>query len=144
MRPEEMPKIPVTQVACGLTIYIVCILSAIICIIGPCLALVWPQANVSNPHLIFGAIFEGKEAAAVWETAGASFEEIGGGHFYIKHFFTPDGFTQFGLALGCAVSAPALLIAALFYLKEKDWMYVLMSLWGLSMVILSASGIVAK
>lgn len=143
MRPEEMPKIPSTQVVCGLTIYIVCILSAIICIIGPCLALVWPEANVSNPHLVFGSIFEGKEAAAVWEAAGVDFDGIGGGHFYIKHFFTPDGFTQFGLALGCAVSGPALLVAAFSYLKEKDWLYVLMALWGLSMVMLSASGIIA-
>jgi hypothetical protein len=64
-----------------------------------------------------------------------------GGHFYWSHFTLGDGFTQFGLALGCSVALWALIIAALAYLSEKTYLYVFLALWVALMVFLSAVGI---
>ncbi len=94
--------------------------------------------NVLNPHFLFAKIFEGKDAQTVWEEVGGGFP---GGHFYLKNFTSGDGFTQFGLALGCSVALWALIAVAIAYLTEKTYLYVFLSLWVALIVFVSMVGL---
>jgi hypothetical protein len=75
----------------------------------------------------------------VWQEVGGEFP---GGHFYLKHLTYGDGFTQFGLALGCSVALWALLMAAFAYAVDKIYLYVGLALWVAALVALSMIGIV--
>ena len=139
MTVEEIPKMPRAQIIYGEIVYWVTIVAAIICMIGPVIAMSNVENNVLNPHFLFASIFEGKSAEAVWEDVGGEFP---GGHFYLRHFTHGDGFTQFGLALGCSVALWALIIVAFAYLSEKTYLYVFLALWVALLVFLSAAGII--
>jgi len=139
MTAEQAPRVPQAQTLYGAIIYWVTIASCIICMIGPVISLAAPDNNVLNPYYLFAGIFEGKSPATVWQEVGGGFP---GGHFYFKNFFYGDGFTQFGLALGCSVAIYGLLAAAIAYLREKAYFFVILSLWVALLVGLSASGIV--
>jgi hypothetical protein len=138
MNGEEMPKIPVAQVVYGEIIYWMTILACIICTIGPVIAVSFPDNNVLNPHYLFAAIFEGKDAATIWDEVGGGFP---GGHFYFSNFLKGDGFTQFGLALGCSCALWGLIAAAFAYLKDRIYVYVFLALWVAFLVTLSMLGI---
>lgn len=140
MSTEEKPKMPREQIIYGEIVYWITIVSAIICMIGPVIAMSSVDNNVLNPHYLFAAIFEGKNAETVWQEVGGGFP---GGHFYLSHFTFGDGFTQFGLALGCSVALWALIAVAISYLSEKKYLYVFLSLWVALLVFLSAAGIVS-
>jgi hypothetical protein len=139
MTTEERPIMPRAQLVYGAIIYWITIASALICMIGPVISLASPDNNVLNPYYLFAAIFEGKNAATVWQEVGGGFP---GGHFYFKNFTMGDGFTQFGLALGCSVALWALLAAAIAYLREKVYLYVSLSIWVALLVLLATTGIV--
>ncbi len=139
MTAEETPVMPRAQLIYGAVIYWITIVSCIICMIGPVISMASVDNNVLNPHYLFAGIFEGKNAATVWQEVGGGFP---GGHFYFKNFTLGDGFTQFGLALGCSVAIWALLAAAIAYFWEKIYLYVILSLWVALLVSLSASGII--
>jgi hypothetical protein len=130
---------PRAQIVYGEIIYWVTIVSAVICMIGPVIAMASIDSNVLNPHFLFASIFEGKSAETIWNEVGGGFP---GGHFYLDHITTGDGFTQLGLALGCSVALWALVAAAILYLKEKHYLFVLLSIWVALLVALSAIGIV--
>lgn len=139
MAIDTAPKISRAQITYGAIVYWITILSCIICMIGPVLSVAVPEKNVLNPYKLFNAIFQGKDAQTVWQEVGGAFP---GGHFYLKHFTYGDGFTQFGLALGCSVALWALLIAAFAYAVDKIYLYVGLALWVAALVALSMIGIV--
>ena len=139
MSAMTRPKMPRAQIIYGEIVYWITIVSAIICMIGPVIAMSSVDNNVLNPHYLFVAIFEGKTAETIWQELGGGFP---GGHFYLSHFTYGDGFTQFGLALGCGVAFWGLLATAILYLSERTYLYVFLSLWVALLVFLSASGIV--
>ena len=107
--------------------------------IGPVIAMVSVDNNVMNPHYLFSAIFEGKNAETIWREVGGGFP---GGHFYLKYPWFGDGFTQLGLALGCSSALWGLLAVSFVYLRKKNYVYVALSLWVAALVFLSALGIV--
>ena len=139
MSAEERPVMPRAQIIYGEIVYWVTITAAIICMIGPVISMVSVENNVMNPHYLFSSIFEGKNTETIWEEVGGGFP---GGHFYLTNFTSGDGFTQFGLALGCSVALWALLAAAIAYLAEKTYLYVFLSLWVGLLIFLSMIGIV--
>ena len=139
MNTPETPKMPRAQTIYGAIVYWVTILSCIICMIGPVVSVASPDKNVLNPYKLFNAIFEGKDAEAVWEEVGGDFP---GGHFYLKHLTYGDGLTQVGLALGCSVALWALIAAAVCYAEDKTYFYSALSLWVAGLVALSMVGIV--
>ena len=142
MSAEETPKkpqMPRAQTVYGAIVYWITILSCIICMIGPVISVAKPDNNVLNPYKLFNAIFEGKDAQTVWKEVGGEFP---GGHFYLKNFTYGDGFTQFGLALGCSVALWALIAAAFAYASDKIYLYVGLALWVSALVALSMIGIV--
>ena len=138
MSPVERPKMPRAQLVYGEIIYWLTVVACIICMIGPVISMASVKNNVLNPHYLFAGIFEGKNTETIWQEVGGGFP---GGHFWFKNFTMGDGFTQFGLALGCSVAIWALLAAAIAYLSEKVYFYVILSLWVALLVGLSASGI---
>ena len=209
MNTEETPKMPREQIVYGEIVYWVTIVAALICMIGPFIAMWNVENNVLNPHFLFAKIFEGKSTDAVWGEAGPfklnqksldKIEEEGvpqdvikrldsfknkafksgdeaikvlektlgkdllektigndktvkslllrhgggfpGGHFYWGNFTLGDGFTQFGLALGCSVALWALIVVCFVYLSEKTYTYVFLALWVALLVFLSAAGII--
>ncbi len=137
----ERPKMPASQRVYGEFIYWFTILAAIICMIGPVIALSNIDNNFMNPHYTFQAIFDGKSAPEVWQEVGGGIPKKGG-HFWLDHFTKGDGFTQFGLALGCGVAFPALLAAAIAYIKDKNYGYTLLCLWVAFLVAFSLLGII--
>ena len=139
MTAEERPIMPRAQLVYGEIIYWSAIAAAILCMIGPLIAMAFVDNNVLNPYYLFAAIFDGKTAETVWQEVGGGFP---GGHFWFKNITMGDGFTQFGLALGCSVAIWALLAAAIAYLLDKIYLYVILSLWVAFLVAVSAIGIV--
>ncbi len=133
----ERPPLPRAQLIYGEVVYWVCVVSAIICAVGPVISMANVDNNLMNPHKLFTLIWEGKSANAVWEEGAGGFP---GGHFYLGNFTKGDGFTQFGIALGCGSALPALLVAAfLGYLREKPvaWLWFAMCLWVSFMITYS-------
>ena len=124
----QQSQTPVSQRVFGETIYWLCILAALVCMIGPTIALLSVDSNVMNPRLLFDSIFNGNTADVVWKEVGGGFP---GGHFWKDNLFTGDGFTQFGLFIGCASALPALLATALVYIfrkRERAFIWVFFSL----------------
>ena len=56
---EEKLVMPVSQRVYGEVIYWLTVVSAIICMIGPVIAMISPESNVMNPHYFFAEIFAG-------------------------------------------------------------------------------------
>ena len=140
MSAEETPKMPRANTVYGAIVYWITIISCLICMVGPVISVAFPENNALNPYKLFNAIFEGKNAQQVWQEVGG---EYPGGHFYLKNFTYGDGFTQFGLALGCSVALWALIATAIAYSKEKIYLYTIVALWVAFMVALSMIGIIA-
>ena len=139
MTAEEAPKMPRAQTVYGAIVYWVTIVSCLICMVGPVISMANVENNVMNPHYLFAGIFEGKDATTIWQEVGGGFP---GGHFWFTDFTKGDGFTQFGLALGCSVALWALLATAVAYLADRIYLYVFLSIWVAMLVGLSASGII--
>lgn len=138
---NERPAMPASQIIYGDTVYWLCVLAAIACMIGPMLALFNVDNNMANPHYLYGAIFSGKSPEQLWAGLTAA-REFPGGHFWIGNLDKGDGFTQFGLGLGGFVAAPALALASLAFVKEKKPLWVALSLWVTFMIVVSAIGVV--
>jgi hypothetical protein len=139
MNNIETGEVPTTNLIYGEIIYWITVIAAIICMIGPVIAMADVENNVLNPHFLFAAIFEGKDAHTIWEEIGGGFP---GGHFNIKNLSKGDGFTQLGLALGCSCACWALLVSAFFFLKEKSYLFVWLSLFTAGMIFFSMTGII--
>ena len=139
MSVDERPQMPRAQIIYGEIVYWITIAAAIICMIGPVIAMSSVEKNVMNPYYLFSAIFAGKNSKTVWNEVGGGFP---GGYFYLKNFTSGDGFTQFGLALGCSVALWGLLGAAAAYLTDKKYLYVFLSIWVGLLIFLAMVGIV--
>jgi hypothetical protein len=138
MDGRQEHKIPLEQIIYGEVVYWITIGAAIICMVGPFLSMVFIDNNVLNPHYLFAAIFAGKDPETIWNEVGNGFP---GGHFWYKYPTSGDGFTQFGLVLGCSVALWALLAAGSVYLRKGVIAYTLLALWVAGMVALSAVGL---
>ena len=64
--PTERPKVPVESVVYGEVVYWITILAAILCTIGPLVAVAYPENNLLDPHKVFAAIFAQEEPGGVW------------------------------------------------------------------------------
>jgi hypothetical protein len=133
------PKMPRAQIVYGDVVYWLCVCSALLCMVGPLVAVLNIDNNMVNPHYLFSAIWEGKSPLEVWSVAESSFP---GGHFWIQHIGLGDGLTQFGLVLGGGVALPALLTASFFYFRDKMYLWGCMALWVSLLICISATGIV--
>ena len=77
----------------------------------------------------------------IWQNAK---DGVKGGHFWIDHFTTGDGFIQFGLVLGCAVGFVAMIGAALIFIfKEKAYGWAAGAIWIAIMIGVSVVGVIS-
>ena len=136
----EKPKVPLTQVVYGQIVYWLCLVAALICMIGPALAIVFPDNNVMEPHYLFGTLWKGSNPETVWQQVGSGFP---GTHFWISNLNSWDGFTQLGFVIGCSSAGAGLLVATIFFLLEKPrpYKWVLISIIFASLIFLSAVGL---
>ena len=137
------PGIPKSQLHFGRVYFWITFSSCIISTITPILILLFPHKNILNPNLVFNAIFEGKSPAGVWEAAGVPFQSGDFWKLFIGNFFTPDGFAYFGVALGCSVALWSLIPAIWQFIKKKEYFYVFVSLFIMTLVALAMSGLVS-
>ncbi len=140
MNDRETYSVPLANTIFGEIVYWVTVIACIICMIGPVVAMANVDNNVLNPHYLFAAIFEGKDAHTVWEEVGGGFP---GGHFYFKNMTKGDGLTQLGLALGCSCALWGLLASMISFYKEKAYLFILLSLFVSCLVFLSMTGLVS-
>jgi len=140
---RKLPQIDKSQLHYGVVAHWVSFTSCLIALAAPVLILLFPGHNLSNPNLIFGAIFEGKRPAEIWAAAGVPFEASGFWKLFLNSFFTPDGFATLSVALGCSVTLWALIPSAWQFAKKKEYFYVCVSLFVMSLVVLAMSGLVS-
>jgi len=135
-----MHKIALPQIVYGKTVYWLSILTALLCTLGMTLAMVFPDKNFMDPRYLFFSIWAGNSPEAVWEQVGGGFP---GGHFWLHNLNTWDGFTQFGLVIGCSCAFVALLATSVAYLhgEHRSYGWAVVSLFVASLVLLSALGI---
>jgi len=136
---HKAPKMPQSQIIYGEIVYWITVVSCLLCMIGPVISVASPEKNVLNPYKLFNDIFAGKSAEEVWAQGENGFP---GGHFYMDNLGFGDAFTQLGLAMGCSCALWGLLAAAAIYAKKKIYIYLTLSLWVATLVVLSMIGIV--
>ncbi len=77
----------------------------------------------------------------IWDSAK---DDVEGGHYWLDHFTAGDGFTLFGMVLGCAVGIIALTITGLYLLlKEKSVGWALGSFFIAFMSTISMIGLIS-
>ena len=138
----EKPEIDKSQFYYGTVVHWVTIVSCLLTLVTPFFILWFPDKNLLNPALIFGAIFSGENPAGIWAAAGVPFNYGDFWKFFITNFFSPDGIATFGLALGCSVTLWALIPALWQFLKKKEYYYVCVALFVMALIALAMSGLV--
>ena len=139
---KKLPEIAKSQLHYGVVAHWVSFTSCIIALAAPVLILLFPGKNLSNPNLIFGALFEGKRPAEIWAAAGVPFETMGFWKLFLGNFFTPDGFAMLSVALGCSVTLWALIPSVWQFAKKKEYFYVCVSLFVMALITFAMSGLV--
>ena len=139
----KQPLIDKSQLYYGKVIHWITFAACLIALTAPVLILIFPKANLLNPNLIFGAIFEGKKPADIWAAAGVTFKPGDFWKLFFSNFFTPDGFATLGIVLGCSVTLWALIPAVWQFAKKKEYLYVCISLFVLALISLAMSGLVS-
>jgi hypothetical protein len=138
----DRPEIDKSQLQYGTVYHWITFASCLISLIAPVFILMFPHSNLLNPNLIFNAIFEGYSPAGIWEAAGVPFQAGGFWKLFFANLFTPDGFAAFGVVLGCSVTLWALIPAFWQFMKKKEYFYVCVSLFVMSLVALAMSGLI--
>lgn len=112
---EQKPRIPFAGIVVGDTLYWVCIIGALIAIIGPIIILLVPNNNIADPFKIFSLVWQGKSSQEIWAavTTGGKYP---GPHFWIYNLTKGDGITQLGVWLACSCSLPAAFFGGIVYL----------------------------
>lgn len=133
-------KIPESHLIFAGIVHWLTIVSCLIALVAPVFILLFPENNVLNPNLVFGAIFSGATPAEIWKMSPTG--SFPGAHFYLTNFFTGDGFAHFGVALGCSVGLWALLPAMFVMQKrEKDYMYFFICSLLVILILLAMTGL---
>ena len=127
----------------GNVMYAAGIISCFIALLAPVLILLFPNANILNPTMIFGAIFSGQTSSEIWLTAGVHFEHGTFWPLFRKNLFTPDGFAMFGIALACSSAFWALIPVVGGYAKKKSWFYMLIAVFVMLLIALSMTGLIS-
>ena len=139
---RELPAIDKSQLYYGKVSHIVAIAACFVSLTAQALILSFPHSNLLNPNLIFGAIFEGKNPAEIWAAAGVSFKHGDFWNLFLGGSFTPDRLAIFGVVLGCSVTLWALIPAFWQFVKKREYFYVCVSLFVISLITLAMSGII--
>ena len=135
-------KIEKSQLHYGAVVHWITFIACLVSLLAPVLILMFPRHNLSNPNLIFGAIFEGKKPVEIWSAAGVPFESSGFWKLFLGNIFTPDGFATLGIVLGCSVTLWGLIPSVWQFAKKKEYLYVCISVFVMTLIALAMSGLV--
>ena len=138
---DNKPEISKSQLIYGEVVHWIIIICCFISLTAPVLILIFPRSNFLNPTKLFNAIFEGKKSAEVWAAAGVPFKTGEFWKLFMGNFFTPDGFATLSVTLGCSVTLWALIPALWQFAKKKEYFYVGVSLFIITLIALAMSGI---
>ena len=112
---EQKMRIPFAGIVIGDTLYWVCIIGALIALIGPVVSLLAPANNMADPFKIFSLVWEGKSSGEIWAAAAAA-GQYPGPLFWMHDLSKGDAITQLGVWLACSCSLPAALFGGIVYL----------------------------
>ncbi len=136
---EDRPIAPLYNRIYGDVVYWITFACCIVSLVGPMASVIWPENNAMNPYFTYALIFEGMTGVEIWMTLYGDWPWLH--KVWWDNFFTGDGFTMFGMVIGCTVAFWALIPTIPALAREKLWIYVLFSLFVMFMILLSASGI---
>ena len=140
---DTRPVIDKSQLLYGKLAHILAMIACMIALIAPVLILSFPHRNLLNPTLLFNTIFEGKNPADIWAFAGnVDFESTGFWKLFADNFFAPDGFAALGVIIGCSAALWALIPAFWQFFKKKEYFYVCVSLFIMSLISFAMSGLI--
>jgi len=137
---EDRPIAPAWNRVYGEIVYWITFVCCLICFIGPMFSMLFPENNAMNPYFTYALVFEGMTGSEIWIALYGDwpwFHKV-----WWQNFFTGDGFTMFGIAVGTTVALWALIPTMFVFARNKLPQYVLFSGIVCFMVILAASGIV--
>ena len=66
----QQPRVPSPQIVYGRTIFWLVIVAALINVIGPLLAMAFPENSLMDPQHLFAAIWAGNSPDMVWQMVG--------------------------------------------------------------------------
>jgi len=138
---EDRPSVPIYNVVYGDVVYWITFATCIISLVGPMFAVLFPEKTVMNPYFTYALIFEGMTGSEIWAALYGEFPWLH--RIWWEHFFTGDGFTMFGMVIGCTVALWALIPTIFALAKEGLYIYILFSIFVMIMILLSASGLIA-
>ena len=139
---KKLPVIDKSQLYYGKVAHIIAIAACFVSLTAQVLILSFPHSNLLNPNLIFGAIFDGKNPAEIWAVAGVSFKPGEFWKLFLGGFITPDRIAIFGITLGCSVTLWALIPSLWQFIKKREYFYIGVSLFVMTLILLAMSGIV--
>jgi hypothetical protein len=123
-------------------VHVITIVSAVMSLFMPVFILLFSEADILNPNLIFAAIFSGAKPADIWAMAPAG--AFPGAHFYLHHPGAPDAWAMFGVNLGCSVGLWGLLPAIGYQIvKEKNYLEAVAGILLALLILLSMTGVLA-
>ena len=138
---NKIPIVDKSQLYYGIVTHWIIFTSFLISLIAPVFILMFPHINPLNHALLFNAIFEGLSPVEIWDAAGLPFRS---GYFwklFLSNIINPDGFAVLGVALGCSVTLWALIPVLWQFIKKKEYFYVHVSLFVMTLIALAMSGL---
>lgn len=139
---EQRPELDKSQLYYGNVVHWITIVSCLTVLVAPVLILLFPQANLLNPNMIFGAVFEGKAPAEIWLAAGVEFKSGDFWRMFWSNLFSPDGLATAGIVLGCSVTLWALVPAVWQFIKKREYFFVCVAVFVMALIALAMSGLI--
>ena len=139
---DKRPLIDKSQLHYGVVVHWVTIISCLIVLVSPIFILIFPKANLLNPNLIFGAIFDGKKPAEIWMSAGVPYAPGDFWKLFWANIFRPDGIATLGIVLGCSVTLWGLFPSVFQFFKRKEYFFAAVSVFVMALIALAMSGLI--
>ena len=137
---EDRPKVPLYNTTYGDTVYWITFAVCLICLVGPVLAVLFPDSTAMNPYFTYALIFDGQTGTEIWTALYGEWPYMHS--VWFKNFFTGDGITMFAMAIGCTVAVWALIPTIVAFVKEGLTGYAVFSVFIIAMILFAASGAV--
>ena len=137
--PLNVPALAASHRVYANLVHWITIFSGLTAMIVPVFIMLFPDNNVLNPNLIFGAIFEGAKPAEIWSVSPAG--SYPGAYYFMNFLSSPDSYAQLAIVTGCSVGLLATFPAAILQLtKEKDYLYGMLGVVFSVLILLSMTG----
>ena len=131
-----------SQLYYGIVVHWLTIISCLIALVSPLLILSFSRADLLNPNLVFGAIFDGQKPAEIWESSGMQYVPGDFWRVYIRNLLRPDGLATSGIVLGFSITLLGLIPAVWVFAKKREYIYVGISVFIMALIILAMSGLI--